>query len=432
MHPALEGIKLELQQIVAAINSTVPNNEPISVAHGQWNIAGITRDELTGAATALIELLDVSSESIKTPSAGLTDFPRRLTFLRVNTVPQLWSANASFSIPAYLLTLDTLREALKPTVVSTSDAFEAAKSLQQLLKQLRATETRVAAAVPRAEQLDGMIERIEKAHEAADQLPTDLETLEESRDQVELLLSGATTDRGEMTSILKNSVIIKDQMIKSAEEANAILERCQEAYRASTSQGLASAFAERAKSLSFSMWVWVAGLVAALVLGYVFGSRQFQTTSELLRNSTDQHSGALWINLILSLLSVGAPIWFAWVATKQIGQRFRLAEDYGYKASISKAYEGYRREAALIDPAFQSRLFASALDRLDELPLRLVETDTHGSPWHELASSNLVSQAVRTVPNFMEKVTELAKNGVASISKPADQAAPVKAASSVE
>ena len=51
----------------------------------------------------------------------------------------------------------------------------------------------------------------------------------------------------------------------------------------------------------------------------------------------------------------------------------------------------------------------TALTRLDEIPLRLVETETHGSPWHELASSDLVRQAIATVPGFTEKITDFAK-----------------------
>jgi hypothetical protein len=31
--------------------------------------------------------------------------------------------------------------------------------------------------------------------------------------------------------------------------------------------------------------------------------------------------------------------------TRQVGQLFKLAEDYAFKASISRAYEGYRKEA---------------------------------------------------------------------------------------
>ena len=113
---------------------------------------------------------------------------------------------------------------------------------------------------------------------------------------------------------------------------------------------------------------------------------------------------------MLSALSVGAPIWFAWLATKQIGQRFRLSEDYAFKASISRAYEGYRREAARIGGSdMEEKLLASALSRLDELPLRLVETPSHGSPLHELLSSESVKKALGTVPGFVDDVKSMAK-----------------------
>ena len=165
------------------------------------------------------------------------------------------------------------------------------------------------------------------------------------------------------------------------------------------------------------MWVWVAGLISALGLGSWIGSSQLRNFSELIKQPGSDPTIAV-INLVLTLLSVGATVWFSWVATKQVGQRFRLAEDYAFKASVSRAYEGYRREAANIDDAFVARLFSSALSRLDEQPLRLVETTTHGSPWHELASSELMRKATEAVPGFADSVLRLAKEGLAAL-KPA-------------
>lgn len=190
--------------------------------------------------------------------------------------------------------------------------------------------------------------------------------------------------------------------------------------------GLAAAFAERSAALSKSMWFWVAGLVVALVAGSYFGSAQLHTLSELFKQPNVTTSVVI-LNLMLSLLSVGAPVWFAWLATKQIGQRFRLAEDYAFKASISRAYEGFRREAARVDKDMEARLLASALTRLDELPLRLVETDSHGSPWHELASSDLVKDAMRAVPGFAGQVKELAAKAMNAV-KPFKTKAPASPA----
>jgi len=99
----------------------------------------------------------------------------------------------------------------------------------------------------------------------------------------------------------------------------------------------------------------------------------------------------------------------AWIATKQIGQRFRLVEDYAYKASVAKAYEGYRKEAVRIDKDLEARLFASALTRLEEAPLRLIEEKTPGSPWHEFVESDAFHQALKSVQGFSDQFNRARK-----------------------
>ena len=169
--------------------------------------------------------------------------------------------------------------------------------------------------------------------------------------------------------------------MKSAyEEAAKLVKQCEAAYHITTTKGLAGAFDQRAAKLSWSMWTWVGGLIVALGLGSMIGAHRLEVLSVALQ-MPEPNWGGVAIQAALSFLSVGAPLWFAWLATKQIGQRFRLAEDYAFKASVAKAYEGYRKEAARIDPEFEARLFGSALTRLDEAPLRLVETGSHGMSW---------------------------------------------------
>ena len=339
------------------------------------------------------------------------------------TVPQLWGTNNPWASLTIIGTLESFEKMLSP-LVESQDAqtieqgkVEADKSLRRVANSLRALETRVLEAGERSENLHEKIELINQAHEAADQLPTDLKELGEKRESVAKLLRESITDRKAVDDRLGEITGIRAQLENKDKEATAVLERCEAAYRATTSQGLASAFAERSKKLGISMWIWVSGLIVALLVGAHNGSTQLHELAKVITDSasqTNRQNSSIWAELILTVLSIGAPVWFAWVATKQIGQRFRLAEDYGYKASIAKAYEGYRREAELLDPAFQHKLFSSALTRLDEIPLRLVEADTHGSPWHELASSSVVRNAMDTVPDFMGKITELAKQMVQS------------------
>src|SRR5690606_32417234 len=104
-----------------------------------------------------------------------------------------------------------------------------------------------------------------------------------------------------------------------------------------------------------STWTWLGCLVAALSAAVGLGLFQLDRLAALIQ-VPHASSSIIFVNFLTSLLSVGAPIWLAWLATKQIGQRFRLSEDYAFKASISRAYEGYRKEAANIDVELQAQL----------------------------------------------------------------------------
>jgi len=62
-----------------------------------------------------------------------------------------------------------------------------------------------------------------------------------------------------------------------------------------------------------------------------------------------------------------------------------------------------------IDPAFENRLFASTLSRMEEPPLRLLADEkNHGSPWHELIHSKAFERAVELVPELRAKVIDIA------------------------
>jgi hypothetical protein len=413
MHQTLTTIQTHLENLITQVQSTVPNDEPFGNAHNNWSFPGLTRAELIEEAQSIVNLIeDQGSDNLGDHEVRLQDYVRRLQYLQQNTVAQLWG-NAGQAVPAYLFTLQGLRKALAPALNNDSHT-EAVAKLKKLANQLRSLEARLKGLEPRTTSLNTMVERIEQAYNAADQLPTDLESLSEARQKIADLVRDATRDQDDVLRIRKDADEFDKQLKKSASDANAVLERCETAYSAATSVGLAAAFSERSSTLSTSMWFWVAGLVCALAVGSYFGSGQLHSLSELFK-IPDASTSVIVLNLMLSILSVGAPVWFAWLATKQIGQRFRLAEDYAFKASISRAYEGFRREAARFDKDMEARLLTSALTRLDELPLRLVETDSHGSPWHELASSDIVRKALKAVPGFTEQVKDLASKAIVAV-----------------
>ena len=414
MDLVLEGLRDDLTTLSTALKSVLPNNEPLNVAHQLWNLPGVSRDELVASVESILQRVSKADGRGELKNADLlADYRRRLSFINTHVVQHIWSNNGGQAVSALLITLDGLRRALVPESVDVEDVerqlVEARTSARTVGGRLRAIEVTLNTLEPKTASLNDMVARIEEANATADQLPVDLAALSEATESIGEMRAEAEAERQKVGECLEKVNQAMANLSAKQAEADGIVAKCGKAYAITTSHGLAAAFSERSKSLSWSMWIWVVGLIVALALGSVFGTGQLKGLAELVKEP-NVGSMAIAVNLLLALLSVGSTVWFAWVATKQIGQRFRLAEDYGFQASVSRAYEGYRSEAASIDPEFVSRLFASALSRLDEQPLRLVETATHGSPWHELGSSDVIKDAISTVPDFMTRVTDMAKS----------------------
>lgn len=421
MNATLQNLVNELEQLINALNSSIPNDDPFSIAHGNWSFPSVSKSDLINVTNDVATLIKTRGPSdLGKYEQELSGYIRKLSFLRGSTVPNIWG-NPQLGVPAYFLTIEGLFRALAPALKNDNDvAAGISQTARRLTTRLRALEVRLNDTEPRTGKLAEMVQRIEQAYEAADQLPADLQLLGEDREKIAALLEGAQVDFARINQDQENAARIVNELSDKRDEATSVLERCDSAYSAATSQGLAAAFTERSKALANSMWIWTAAFIVALTTGAAFGTQRVHEIGELLKNPA-MTNWALGVNLFLAALSVGAPIWFGWMATKQINQRFRLSEDYAFKAAVSRAYEGYRKEAARVDKDMEARLLASALTRLDEQPLRFVETDNHGSPWHELASSDAVKAALNAIPGFADKMAEFARTAVqaASAAKPA-------------
>ncbi|KWU26762.1 hypothetical protein AS149_05425 [Burkholderia cenocepacia] len=404
----------ELQAIADTVTAT-PEQRPLSIAYNNFGMAGIDRDQLASRASDLADQIrDADADEIPSNLAEkLAEFPSRLQYLRTSTIPHIFNGNANTAIPAYLITLDALDRLLRPILsVGEADKRSLTKEVSELRNNIRSLKARADNVEPKIGELEGMAKSIIAAHDAAARLPTDLQELEENQQKIQKISKNASNSDATIRKIVEVATSRADRLSKAAEDADKIIEKCETALRASTAVGLAEAFHDRAESLRRSLRPWITGLVVALGAGAYVGGQQLHQLAESIQASTAPT--IVWTRIAVSLLSVGAPVWFAWLATKQIGQRFRLAEDYAYKASISKAYEGYRREAVDLDEDFQKRLFASALTRLDEQPLRFVESETHGSPLHEFLSSDVVRDAVRIAPELVGEWKRKAVDTVAA------------------
>ncbi|MCU6161363.1 hypothetical protein KWI07_13075 [Enterobacter bugandensis] len=300
---------------------------------------------------------------------------------------------------------------------------------KKIISRLELYNSGLATIEEKSGSIEGKIKTINEAYDAAENLPTTLKMLRDTNQEIALLKGTSSSDYSEIEKKLKfaqdgakeieelkdtaaklsQDAIseAKEYLGKLKDEAQTYIDKCEEAFRTTTSKGLAGAFQDKAEKLNLSIRYWVGGLIAALVAGAGVGYLRLNALETYLSNP-DSSGVKLAIQLILSFLSVGAPLWFAWLSTKQIGQRFRLAEDYEFKASVSKAYEGYRREAVQLDSDFSQRLFGNALSRLEEPPLRFVEEKTHSSPIMEILSSDNFKKIVDDGGDKMDTILEKA------------------------
>jgi len=405
-------LKDRLISLKGALDKAIPNDEAFTT-QGGWSAPSVSWADLDAAVEDVIAVIDRrgdGSDPLDTDAADkIEKIITRLKFLEDSTVPNIWG-NTAAGVQAFLLTMFMVRRDLE-IFLKTDPRHQITEDLNAIRRRVRAANATLNSLEPNLTQVSSMVSDIQKAYVAADRLPTDLEALTEQRSQIAKLGQEAAKDHGRAQIAREKSEELQAALKVISDEAKGVLENCQSAYSAATSVGLARAFSERSKSLTFAMGLWVFGLIVALgVAGFLGGSR-LESLSQLLGGEQAQ-TGPIVLSIAMSVLSIGAPIWFAWLATKQVGQQFRLAEDYAFKASISRAYEGYRREAARIDVDLEARLLASALDRLDEEPLRLVDSATHSSPLQEALSSEVVKQAFQQIPNFADQVRGLAATAV--------------------
>ncbi len=447
MNQEVEKLCAALDAFATQVTNTWGSDATLVEGIG-WHSPALTRHDLAAFPRLLArDLRNAAPESLDEDQLLLVkDLPRRLQLLQGNTLPQMFGGNSPQAVPAYVSSFVGVRELLSSLlnwqVISDPKAMPGS-----LARRVRSVAAELDQLAPKKEQLESQIQDIRKAHAAAESLPLDLQALDEARKKLAEVLefskskaeetskhsyqsyldSEAVSDRAkEIEDTLTKTQAKVDAIMKGhSTEAEAVLKQCEEAYRASTSRGLAAAFDQRAKALGWSMTAWTVGLIAALALGAFFGIERVQTLTAALA-APEPRWGVIAMHTLLSLATVGAPVWFAWLSTKQIGQRFRLAEDYSFKAAVARAYEGYRKEASRIDSAFESRLFDSALTRLEEAPLRLVEASSHGSPWHELVGSEAFKKAVDVVPELRDKLAEISSQAISAFARkpPAAPATP--------
>lgn len=252
-------------------------------------------------------------------------------------------------------------------------------------------------------------ERIIEADRAAVQLPETLSSLKETGNQVSAIKKQAEQAQVVIQQAEAAAKAKERFFVETEEQIKALLEKSKAVLATATSSGLAGAFYDRKKELQRIGWIWTGGLICALV-GAIFAIwwRADQLFA-LLDRANEIGTFTLLANFVISIGFIGAPVWLAWLATKQVGYYFRLSEDYAFKASVSASYEGFMEEARGHDAEFEKKVLESTLERYDEPPLRFVDNRVHGSPYHELFESDEFKSAMKNIPGFKDNVLSAIK-----------------------
>lgn len=388
---ALEEISTELQSLSErSLNNYDSDSIPLKIG------------DLIYLPFRLINKLKNLNEDLidNAKEAELNDLAEKITILKNSTVNELTSYRGSSASNRFILFMQWIDVFISPLVQPDWQDLEKSIFPKELVKRVKQEQRNLDNLIDDKELLVKRIAAINDTAPLVDSLSEklgDINTLERE-------ISGYQS-----TSIeLQKEILLKKEeaekltaAIKGFEsEIQQIIDKANRAYKISTTNGLAGEFHRRAKSLTWSIYAWIFGLLIALGGGVCIGHERFTAVNDALKTPGFSPSH-IWILIFLAVLSLGAPIWFAWLSTKQISQRFKLAEDYAFKATISKAYEGYRSEAIRINPDMEARLFASALSRLDEQPLRFVDKDDHGSPWQELLNNPAIMKLLKEKPESL-------------------------------
>lgn len=436
-----ENLSLLIKSL-ESLKDTVDNasiNEAGFQAHG-WNQVHLTKEQISNFLYNQISKLESYGDKDVTDgfSTTINAHIEKIDLLNKNSKTYFTdhAQHLIYSVPGILNTLQVIFSDVEYELFSYENIQDKKLLPRGLAVRLRSTSTNLDKIDESSDDLKSKIDIINQAHEAAESLPTDLASLQEAKKELSRLITNATKELStakkdlsilkEETTVLRNEAqkaneeteLSKKKAAAAAEAAAKLVNECDDALQITTTQGLAAGFDQKAKELKNSIWVWIIGLLIALIAGAWIGSERVDAFTQALSNELT--AGQAILHSIMSVFSIGGPLWLAWISTQQINQRFKLSEDYSYKATVAKAFTGFKKLAERFDQKTEERLFNSTLDRLDEMPLRLIEGKDYNSPWHEFVDSESFKKAMAMFPTLAQEAGKFA-NKTSLKSKPKQQ-----------
>jgi hypothetical protein len=352
-----------------------------------WNCPAMNRHEFAAMIRAPISRIQsIISKPMEDADFGiLQSIPAQIEHMKSQSFPNLPGGNAFhvyLVVDSLLIKISNIVDKYALQSIDWDEIEDKNIFPVELVKKLRQLENEITGISQKSKGLDKKIENINSASSAVSTLPSDLKNLNDAKDS----FVGAQKIASDHQAAIEQHRTKSDDIVKTMEktkaEIDSIIERSEGALAAATTKSLGTEFEKKALELGKQVNWLSAFLVMIILVGAVITYFRIEFIHSLMLKPP-VNMQLIWAHVVMTFFSLAGPIWLAWLVTKQLGQRFRLSEDYAFKASVSKAYAGYKHEAQRLDPDFVKRLYSTALNRIDEAPLRYVENENHGSPWHE-------------------------------------------------
>ncbi|CAN7669507.1 hypothetical protein LJR039_005288 [Pseudorhodoferax sp. LjRoot39] len=187
MHEVLDDVCESLDALSSLILKSWTDDRTLAEVYG-WHHPAITRHDISAKPAELaskIRLANVNEVDAKL-SARLQDAPRRLQLLHPTTVPHLFNGNAHQALQALTETLNWLSDLLDP--IFGWQTLQDNKAMPApMARRLRGIQADIDELVPNKDRLQEQIRQIQDATDAAESLPTDMQSLKEARNTINRL-----------------------------------------------------------------------------------------------------------------------------------------------------------------------------------------------------------------------------------------------------
>lgn len=249
-----------------------------------------------------------------------------------------------------------------------------------------------------------------KIKNAAEEINKSLESIQTKKrkfDEYYIKIFGSKDENGNEINgleqeIEKNKKELDILQGQEKEKFKNLFDKIEGLLPGATSTGLANAFADQKKRYRVPTTVWSLVFVITMISLAIFGIFTWKDIKD---------SGVINLTLVASKILGRTPffiatIWLGFFASKQQSQNKRLEQEYAHKESVSRSYEGFKRQINDLEQTEENK----------ELSLKLLENIVNSVGYNP--SATLDNESHREEPPLLDKALSFIVGGkkkVASI-----------------